>query len=124
MAGDEDKPSPCAVCGMPDVIDGPDPGAHWTTPHSHEIAAWTCSEECQRKLEALRAPTGELELLEDGEWDGFASQRELLAATVYRVRAQSPQPPLSPLEWLRVKRRFPGSARQCLEQADEELEDL
>ena len=56
-------------------------------------------------------------------WGGFESQLDLLAATVYNVRAQSPRE-MTPERWAEVKRRFPGSARQCLEQAELELEDM
>lgn len=70
---DDDK-DPCAVCGLEDVIDGPDPGAHWATPGSDVIAAWTCSEECQAKLEARRIG-GRLPV-PNPEWDGFESRLE------------------------------------------------
>ncbi len=59
----------------------------------------------------------------DTDWDGFASQLDLLAATVYNVRAQSPQE-MTPERWARIKRTFGASARQCLEQAQAELEDM
>ncbi len=57
-----------------------------------------------------------------GEWDGFETQRDLLAATVYNARAQSRRE-MTPERWARVKRDFRGSAEQCLEQADAELAD-
>lgn len=56
-------------------------------------------------------------------WDGFESQRDLLAATVYNVRAQSPRE-MTPQRWASIKKRFRVSAQQCLEQADIELEDM
>lgn len=57
------------------------------------------------------------------EWGGYASQRDLLAATVYNARAQSPRE-MTPERWAGVKRRFGASARQCLEQADLELQEM
>lgn len=56
-------------------------------------------------------------------WDGFESQRELLAATIYNARAQSSRD-MTPERWAEVKRKFPGSATACLMAADKELEDL
>lgn len=54
------------------------------------------------------------------EFMGFGSQRELLAATIYNVRAQSSRE-MTPERWAGIKERFPTSARVCLEQADEEM---
>lgn len=61
-----------------------------------------------------------LELL---QWDGFESQRDLLAATIYNVRARSSRE-MTPGRWRRVKTQFRMSAAQCFEQADLELEDM
>jgi hypothetical protein len=59
----------------------------------------------------------------DPEFDGYADQLDLLAATVYNVRAQSPRD-MTPERWAVVKRKFRGSYQQCLEQAQLELEDM
>jgi hypothetical protein len=57
------------------------------------------------------------------EWDGYESRRDMLAATIYNARAQSPRE-MTPERWAEIKRRFGASARMCLEQADLELEEL
>ena len=57
------------------------------------------------------------------EWEGYASQLDLLAATIYNARAQSPRA-MTPERWAEILRRFPGSASQCLEQARDELDEL
>jgi hypothetical protein len=54
---------PCASCKLPDVLDGPDPAAHWDSPFGTTIVAWTCSAECQAALEELRRPSGLLLLV-------------------------------------------------------------
>jgi hypothetical protein len=120
MSDREDK-TPCAACGLADYVDGPDPGVHWTTRDSDDIALSTCSEECSAVVESWRID-GWLEPA-DPEWDGYASQRDLLAATVYNARARSPRE-MTPERWRVIKKRFGATARQCLEQADAELEDM
>lgn len=55
------------------------------------------------------------------DWDGFGSQRDLLAATIYNVRANSPRE-MTPERWEGIKKNFPSSARMCLDAADEEME--
>lgn len=57
------------------------------------------------------------------EWGGFSSQRDLVAAMIYNARANSPLM-MTPERWERIKVKFKASARICLEQADEELQDL
>jgi hypothetical protein len=79
-------------------------------------------DECYSMDDVKRWADSDLALA-DPEWDGFESRRDMLAATVYNARAQSPRE-MTPERWAEVKRRFPGSVRQCLEQADEELADL
>ncbi len=56
------------------------------------------------------------------KWDGFESQEDMLAAEIYNVRALSSRE-MTPERWAGIKRKFPGSARNCLEDAREELED-
>jgi len=57
------------------------------------------------------------------DWDGFESQRDLVAAMLYNARANSPRE-MTPERWAKIKQNFPASARMCLEDADKELEDL
>ena len=57
------------------------------------------------------------------EWDGFPSRLDMVAAMVYNARAQSPRE-MTPERWAQVRARFPGSARNCLEAAQYELENL
>ena len=47
--------NPCATCGRADVVDGPEPAAHWNTPNGATIVAWTCSDACSDAFEAARA---------------------------------------------------------------------
>jgi hypothetical protein len=61
MTSHEDlEPTPCNACKRPEVIDGPDPAAHWNSPFGTVIVAWSCSPECSAQLEALRTPAGNL----------------------------------------------------------------
>lgn len=55
----------CDACGLEDLLDADDTGqiaAHWETPASDVIVAWSCSEACARELEAKRGPDGALKL--------------------------------------------------------------
>lgn len=114
---------PCGApeCPRTDVLDGDNPGAHWQTRGSSTIAMWSCSDECADQVEKLRID-GALPVA-DPEWDGFESRLDLMAATVYNVRAQSPRE-MTPARWWNIKARFGASARSCLEQAELELQDL
>lgn len=55
-----EAPDPCATCALADVLDGPDPAAHWLSPFSSHIVAWTCSAPCASKLEFKRSFGGSL----------------------------------------------------------------
>lgn len=57
------------------------------------------------------------------EWDGFGSQRELVAAMLYNARANSPRE-MTPERWANICEKFPASARMCREDADKEIADL
>ena len=52
----------------------------------------------------------------------YESDLDAMAAEVYNVRAQSPLE-MTPERWARIKEQFPQSARQCLEQAEQEMEE-
>lgn len=54
------------------------------------------------------------------QWDALPLE-DRVAATIYNARAQSPEE-MTAERWARVKQRFPGSARQCLEQAREDID--
>jgi hypothetical protein len=53
-------------------------------------------------------------------WDALPLQ-ERVAATIYNARAQSPQE-MTAERWANIKARFPGSARQCMDQAEEAID--
>lgn len=57
------------------------------------------------------------------EWDGYGSQRELVAAMLYNAKAQSPFA-MTPERWANICAKFPASARMCREDADEEIASL
>lgn len=44
------------------------------------------------------------------EWDGYGSQLDLLAATLYQARSHSLRE-MTPERWARIVRMFPSSAR-------------
>lgn len=52
--------------------------------------------------------------------EGYDSQLDLLAATLYNVRSQSSRE-MTPERWARIKRMFPSSARIVMKDAKEEL---
>lgn len=47
---------------------------------------------------------------------------EVLAATVYQTRAQSPRE-IDPARWAEIKRRFPGSVRACYDDVLDMIEN-
>lgn len=53
---------------------------------------------------------------------GYETELDEMAANIYNLKAQSPRE-MTPERWAMIKRRFPGSARQCLEAAREEMEN-
>jgi hypothetical protein len=57
----------------------------------------------------------------DQAWDEL-SEVERLAATIYNARAQSPQK-MTAERWQRIKTLFGSSARSCLDEARQMLED-
>ena len=55
------------------------------------------------------------------QWDELPLE-DRVAALIYNAKAQSPQE-MTAERWLRIKERFPSSARICLDDAREEIEN-